>query len=108
MKIKAAIPLEKLIKPALENMHIPIDLDVVAPRTMVAFPGGVEKRTTTIHKLGDYFDAIVKEPVGENLNLVFYVKSDRPKHDPSYWKDLMLRIVWAHTGRKYFPQLEKG
>ena len=68
-----------------------IDLGKDYTRTTRAFPNGVEKRTTTHHRLRDYFAEIRIEKQADDtaFRLIFAPREDADR----YWKDLMVQIL---------------
>lgn len=106
LKIKANIPCDKVLDDQFDRQ---IDLNEITTRTIVTWPGGVEKRVTTLHKLADYFEAIEKNFDENFVYLTFHIKEELPKHHSSFWKDLIIRILRAHCGDNYFPlKMEHG
>lgn len=67
-----------------------IGLDKTFVDVIVAFPNGIEKRTTESHRVGDYFDQIRLLPENaSSFELAFHPRPTARR----YWKDLMVMIL---------------
>ena len=92
IKVKSPEALQK----AKELANEVTSPDAIDTRTMIAYPGGVERRETEHFRYGDFLEEVKIENENEDsFELTFKIRpfEERPKPHTSYWKDLIVHTI---------------